>query len=254
MKIRITPKTIALFEEHRFFSGPYGKARLKPGHTIDVPPDAIIEDYSNLFAGENLPLGFGAFSYSFAKLSDLYTVGRYCSIAAVCDVMGSAHPTDWASTSPFSHHPQPVSSVRAYLVDRGVQRFDIQHFERGNQNVTLGNDVWLGEAALVKRGTTIGDGAVVAARAIVTRDVPPYAIVAGSPARIVRYRFAAPVVERLLRSEWWRFGPDQLQALDVREPEQFLDRLEEAVAAGLEAPDIGHLTGAEIIAAGETLV
>jgi hypothetical protein len=155
------------------------------------------------------------------------------------------------TSSPFSHHPQPVSSIRAYLLDRGVKSYDILEFERGNPNVTIGNDVWLGETALLKRGVSIGDGAVIAARAIVTRDVPPYAIVAGAPARVVRYRFPEPIIERLLRSAWWRFGPDQLQPLDVRDPESFLNRLEDAIAAGMKPPTIGHLTGSEIIAAAE---
>lgn len=72
------------------------------------------------------------------------------------------------------------------------------------------------------------------------------------PARIIRHRFGEGLIERLLRSQWWRFGPDLLQPLDVREPEAFVDRLEEAIADGLTPPELKAIDGEAIIAAGET--
>ena len=69
--------------------------------------------------------------------------------------------------------------------------------------MTIGNDVWIGSGAMILSGVTIGDGAVVAARAVVTKDVPPYAIVAGNPARLVRYRFDEATIAALLEAAWW---------------------------------------------------
>ena len=92
--------------------------------------------------------------------------------------------------------------------------------------VAIGHDVWIGQRATLQSGITIGDGAIVAAQAMVTDDVPPYAIVGGVPARIIRMRFPEPLIERLQALRWWRYGMDVLHPLDVRDPEGFADRLE----------------------------
>jgi virginiamycin A acetyltransferase len=98
----------------------------------------------------------------------------------------------------------------------------------------IGHDVWIGQHAMLARGITIGHGAVIAAGAVVTKDVPPYAVVAGVPARIVRIRFADDVVQRLLASCWWDHGPDVLARFDVRDPKAFAESVL-AAKAGLEA-------------------
>jgi hypothetical protein len=96
-------------------------------------------------------------------------------------------------------------------------------------------------------GVKVGDGAVVAARALVTHDVPPYAIVGGAPAKVIRMRFPEETVERLLKLQWWRFGPDLLQPLDVRDVEGFSRRLEEQLAREPPAPlALTPLTAAEM--------
>jgi hypothetical protein len=77
----------------------------------------------------------------------------------------------------------------------------------------IGNDVWIGGGVIVLQGTTIGDGAVIAAGAVVTRDVAPYAVVAGVPARVLKYRFSPEQVEYLLRLRWWDLPPAQLREL-----------------------------------------
>jgi hypothetical protein len=88
------------------------------------------------------------------------------------------------------------------------------------------HDVWIGQDVLLRDGIRIGTGAVVAAGAVVTRDVPPYAIVGGTPARLIRYRFEMPLVERLLLSEWWTYDAADVINLPADDPERFVALVE----------------------------
>lgn len=244
---------MGLFEQFRLQSAQRGKPRWKLDDILSVSREARLEPYAHIFTGMTIPGALGAFSYSWGRLEPTFRIGRYCSIAASVSQMGMAHPTDWASTSPFSHNPRPLGGFLAYLQDREVKQYSIHDFDFGTASITLGHDVWVGEGALIKAGVAIGDGAIVAARAIVTRTVPPYAIVGGAPARIIRYRFSEELITRMRAAEWWRFGPDVLQPLDVRNPSVFLQRLDDEVARGAKPLDLPVLTGPEIIAAGEPL-
>jgi serine acetyltransferase len=94
------------------------------------------------------------------------------------------------------------------------------------QHVTIGNDVWTGHNVNIMSGVNVGDGAVIAAGAVVTKDVPPYAIVAGVPATIKRYRFSDKIVERLLRSKWWELELSQLSGLPFNDVERCLEAIE----------------------------
>ena len=124
-------------------------------------------------------------------------VGAYCSIAAqVTVLLGGEHRTDWVTTYPFSELDQRFAQIEGHPRTKG--------------DVEIGNDVWVGREALILSGVKIGDGAVVAARAVVTRDVPAYAIVAGQPAKMLRHRFPEDVVERLLRIAWWDWPPERV--------------------------------------------
>lgn len=130
------------------------------------------------------------------------SIGRYCSIADGVEIfLGGNHRVDWITTFPF-----PVFS-RTWpeaLLHTGHPA------SRGD--VRIGHDVWLGSGCTVLSGVTIGHGAVVAARAVVTRDVPDYAIVAGNPASIVRMRFDAERVGQLLDIAWWNWNREKIRA------------------------------------------
>lgn len=89
----------------------------------------------------------------------------------------------------------------------------------------IGNDVWIGFGATVLNGVTIGDGAIIAAGAVVTKDVPPYAIVGGNPAHVIKYRFSKEVVEKLLALQWWNYGSDILDGLPIDDVEKALPML-----------------------------
>ena len=118
-------------------------------------------------------------------------IGKYCSIADNCYIGGTEHPIDSLSSSPAM-----------YTAKQKARYLDIAALPK----TTIGNDVWLGEKCFIKSGVTVGTGAIVGAHSVVTKDVPPYAIVAGVPAKILRYRFDEPTRELLLRSEWWNWS------------------------------------------------
>ncbi|WP_330999410.1 CatB-related O-acetyltransferase [Sphingomonas sp. IC-56] len=174
----------------------------------------------------------GAFSYSRSQLPQETSVARYCSIAWSCAVLGIDHPVDFISTHVFTFRHYFESNIRDHF-GRAPEHAPFQS-HRGP--VIIGNDVWIGQNVLIQQGVTIGDGAVVAAGAVVTKDVPPFAIVGGTPARLIRYRFPEPLIERIQRVAWWQYHVADFDGLDVTQPERFLDGIEERVAAGRLAP------------------
>lgn len=102
--------------------------------------------------------------------------------------------------------------------------------------IEIGNDVWIGEGAFIRRGVRIGDGAIVAARSVVVADVPSYAIVAGSPARVVRYRFDEATREALLELSWWRYGLSALDGVDFTNVPAAIEHIRANIASGRAQP------------------
>jgi acetyltransferase-like isoleucine patch superfamily enzyme len=247
----VTPELMALLRRYRLLTARTGE-RWKEGDVIALDPGCRIEKYGNVIKGGSLPLALGAFSYSHSPFSLEMEIGRYCSISWGVQTITGDHPIGWATTSPITHYPKDIPSLAVYLRESGETGFRLHRYGIPPNPVVLGSDVWIGMEVLIKRGVKIGHGAIVGAGSVVTKDVPPYAIVGGAPARIIRYRFADPLIERLLRSEWWLYGPEKLQPLDMREPVPFLEGLEAAKEAGLQPLTLPVLTGSEIVTAGET--
>jgi acetyltransferase-like isoleucine patch superfamily enzyme len=127
-------------------------------------------------------------------------IGAYCSIAAnVTIVLGGEHRTDWVTTSPLR--------VLNDLPGAGTDGHP-----RSKGDIDIGNDVWIGLGSTVLSGVTIGDGAAIGAGSVVAADVPAYAVVAGNPARLIRYRFPPEIREALRRIAWWDWPPDRVLA------------------------------------------
>lgn len=140
-------------------------------------------------------------------------IGGFCSIANGVIVGGARHPIEYVSTSPvFLSHKDSVKTKFA------------RHPYRFVRTTTIGSDVWIGDRAMVKMGVNVGHGAIVGMGAVVTKDVEPYSIVGGNPARHIRYRFAPDVVKELLVSEWWTFDDEKLRRLGqyVPSPPDFI--------------------------------
>jgi acetyltransferase-like isoleucine patch superfamily enzyme len=145
-----------------------------------------------------------------AKSGKRLVIGSFCSIApGVRIFLGGEHRTDWASTYPFN------------MFWTGVKDMDKVRSSKGH--VIIGNDVWLGETCLILSGVRIGDGAVIGANTLVTSDVPPYAIMSGNPARLLRFRFNPETIESLLTIAWWNWTDEKIK--------EFLPLM--------ESPDIG---------------
>ena len=121
-------------------------------------------------------------------------IGKFCSIAeGVVVFLGANHRMDWFTTYPFGH-------IKESLFPK-VKRDHGHPSTKGD--VTIGNDVWIATNAVIMSGVRIGDGAVVGAYSVVTKDVPPYTIVAGNPAKPIRKRFSDEVINKLLELKWW---------------------------------------------------
>ncbi len=184
----------------------------KRGDKIKIKGTVIAEEYSMM-----PHKGFcsvGAFSRPTCTFPNGVRIGRYCSIASRAIVMGGQHPLHRFTTSTltYSREYEALSctqggswKIKPHLTDIGPP--------------VIGNDVWIADDVVIKGGITIGDGAVVAANAVVTKDVPPYAIVAGVPAKIIKYRFSDGVIKEMLRLKWWEYKftdlPDNSHCDDI---------------------------------------
>ncbi|WP_377841860.1 chloramphenicol acetyltransferase [Bosea sp. UC22_33] len=164
------------------------------------------------------------YSYVVNDANVIYTtIGKFCSIAAMTRINPGNHPMHRASQSHFTYR------AAAYFDDA---EDDEAFFDwRRAHAVTIGHDVWIGHGAIVLAGRSIGTGAVVAGGAVVTKDVAPYTIVAGNPAKLVRRRFAEEIADRLQNLAWWDWEHTRLRAAldDFRHlsVEHFLKRYEE---------------------------
>ncbi len=128
-------------------------------------------------------------------------IGAFCSVADYCLIGGAAHPLKWVSTSPVFHSGKNILNKNFATHDFII-----------TQRTIIGNDVWIGSRAIIKSGVRIGDGAIVGMGSVVTKDVEPYAIVAGNPARLIRRRFDDQTINALLESRWWEWDDDKIKA------------------------------------------
>lgn len=175
----------------------------------------------------------GAFSYV-NQGCEIYdtTIGRYCSIAGDVLINPGNHASHYLTTHPIGTDRTGAAANLDMFGDR-VASVAMTERKRNVRNgtsgrVSIGSDVWICARAIVTQGVSIGHGAIVGAGAIVTRDVPPYAIVAGAPARIVRWRFGALMRHRLLKSRWWELEMSQVPDRDYSRPLELLGQIKRA--------------------------
>lgn len=129
------------------------------------------------------------------------SIGKYCSIAeGVTIILGGQHRKDWVTTYPFNvfHYEWPAAK-------------DIKGHPASKGDISIGNDVWIGQNALILSGVKIGNGSIIGAGAVVTRDVDDYAIVAGNPAKLIKYRFSQKTIAELIKLSWWDWPQEKIQ-------------------------------------------
>jgi acetyltransferase-like isoleucine patch superfamily enzyme len=248
--VRVSQALLDLLRSRAIFQNLNGSDRWPLGERIGFDANCRIEPYGQILSGQVLPRALGAFSYSRCDLPQDVQIGRYCSLARTISWMGEGHPTAWASTSP-AFYESASAALQTFRINGGGD-YALETFEPPNGGVEIGSDVWIGDEAMIAPGVRIGHGAVIGARALVLRDVEPYAIMVGAPARLLRYRIAEELIPRFLDLAWWRFSPDFVSTAPVSDPQRFIDQLAENLARTQRKPMAPVvLTGREIIDAAD---
>lgn len=163
-------------------------------------------------------------------LASAESIGRYCSFGPDFRIGDGNHPTTFLSSHPFQYGA--ASGFRGWPEYDSFKPTCVLTPEIRKTAPVIGNDVWVGANVIIQRGVSIGDGAVIAAGAVVTKDVPAYAIVGGCPAKVIRMRFSQDMINRLLATKWWDYSLTSLQGLPFDDPTKCLDELDRRVLKG----------------------
>jgi virginiamycin A acetyltransferase len=204
------------------------KQYTKSGQTskISLIKNAMFEAHVSMrgeiiAAPRSVFIGSQSYMNNFGYLRDHVFIGRYCSIGRRVTLGAGAHNMTGLSTSPiFSRGP----AERNYGKDE-IRELELLRDRSGRIFCIIRSDVWIGDGAVVLAGVTIGVGAVIGANAVVTRDVAPYSIVVGAPAKEIRRRFPENIRDALLTSEWWEMSTDRLRGLKVGNIFEFLEQI-----------------------------
>jgi acetyltransferase-like isoleucine patch superfamily enzyme len=173
--------------------------------------------YKDVIIREDVKIGKFTYINSNTTIFSNTSIGRFCQIGKNCEIATVDHPTNWLSCSSFQYNIQEHFPK--------YSNFKGQTFNQ-LQGANIGNDVWIGSLVVVKSGVTIGDGAIIGAGSVVTKDIPPYAIAVGSPAKVIKYRFDTNTIEKLLNIKWWNLPIKHLEGIDFADIEAAIKKLE----------------------------
>jgi len=174
------------------------------GENVTIQSNSKIDNYSYINPNSII--------YSNTK------IGKFCSIGRNVEIGLPQHPTNFLSTHPFQ------ASVDLFKEDRDY--FDIKRVDwEFNGSVEIGNDVWIGAKASIKSDIKIGDGVIIGAGAVVTKDIEPYSIVVGIPAKVIKMRFNQEIIDQLLDLQWWNLSLKQLSNISFNNIEKAIKEL-----------------------------
>ncbi|WP_374211841.1 CatB-related O-acetyltransferase [Alteromonas gilva] len=179
--------------------------------------------------------GYKVFLGAYSYMNDLgyirsnTFIGRYCSIGRRVTISAGMHAMHGVST-----HPALRKSLNYSTSEQSMLKLNVAN--PTTQQTIILNDVWIGDGAIIMPGVTIGNGAVIGANAVVTRNVPPYTIVAGSPAKVIKKRFPEKVIANLLNSQWWNLPHELLNQMPTGNIFAFLEHLESRAANNIILP------------------
>ncbi|MGP5174569.1 CatB-related O-acetyltransferase [Psychrobacter immobilis] len=150
------------------------------------------------------------------------SIGRYCSIGKDVKIGLADHPL-----TNFTTHPLYTGKV---IIDNNTSNIlsdcKVEQFPEVQLSLMISDDVWIGDDVLIKKGIKVGQGAVIGANSVVTKDVPPYSIVVGSPAKVLKYRFTDEIIEKLIESEWYKISPENLSSIHPSSTiESFIEKI-----------------------------
>lgn len=187
----------------------------------NVPISAIERSINHIRKEENVSIGRKTYTTkgTIDDYSNVDSIGSFTSINTRASIGGGNHPMYFVSTHPFLYGAQDKSVYEKNdFIEKSID------ISKGNPKIAIGNDVWIATNAVILPGVTIGDGAVIGAGAIVTKDIPPYAIAVGVPAKIIKYRFSKEIIEGLLKIKWWNWPDEKIKAnIDYfYDPEKFV--------------------------------
>ncbi len=244
MKIPYSSIKSYLKQKNIHFRSDVTKERLSDSDNVVFSSSLVMENYIGIYKGNNL-CSVGAFTYACSPVLPELKIGRYSSIARGLTFFGTGHPVDFASTSPFTYLPKKKSLLLKPYEDKNILFNNaIYKGKGGAQGVRIGNDVWIGQNVTIKFGVTIGDGAIVAANSVVTKDIPPYTVVGGVPAKFIKKRFDDNLISRFLESKWWNYDLTDLNGLNFEKPHTFLDQLS---SRGLNEYKPSTITAAKLL-------
>jgi acetyltransferase-like isoleucine patch superfamily enzyme len=177
-----------------------------------IHPTSVVESGSNVLFSS-----FGKYTYCGYDCEIVHTeIGNFTSISNNVHIGGGMHPIEWVGTSPVFY--DNVDSIK--------KKFS-RHQRPPVAKTFIGHDVWIGQSVLIKQGVVVGNGAVIGMGSVVTKNVEPYTIVAGNPARIIKKRFSEEVIEALEKTKWFEWEDEELQkyAPDFTDVQTFLSKV-----------------------------
>ena len=218
MQIEITNDSLTFLEENNIQTSFLPLNRIKVGEKITFKDDLKIEPYVGFHGSRTFcPIGFQSYSSSHMPIN--VEIGRYCSLSWQIDFPSFLHPINSLSTSPFTHDlskQEPARALQNLKKDQNLM--NVLSSNPQKPHVVIQNDVWVGQHAVLMAGVVLQTGTIVASHSVVTKTFPPYSIIGGNPARLIRNRFPDDLIAGLLNSEWWAYSFTDFNHLAIDNP------------------------------------